>query len=110
MKEISGLEELEQRLGRVPMPIGAPTFPSTTVLYFTAGWCGACKRLDMVALEAQNPTIEWLKCDVDKTPDVMGYCQVRAIPSFVLLKGGRAIGPFQHNQNEAVAAWLRANL
>lgn len=108
MKFLETQEQLETLLGKnpdVPAPTGAH------VIYFTAKWCGACRALDMDALEAAFPQVTWLKCDVDQNSYSPGYCGVSAIPAFMLIRDGKAVGPlFQHNKNANVAAWLNAAL
>lgn len=91
----------------------APTdqpLPPVTIVYFTASWCGACKRLDLPALEAEFPNVNWLKCDVDQNSYTPGYCNVRAIPTFLLIKDTKVIDTLQHSSNAAVAEWIRKNV
>ena len=102
-------EEFEQLIGVQPVPEGT-TVPPFTVIYFTATWCGACRRLDMPALEAAFPEVSWLKCDVDQNNYTGGYCGVRSIPSFVIVKDKKVTPVFQSSSNEAVEKWIRSNL
>ena len=64
------------------------------ILYFTANWCGACKKLDLAAIEAGIPAATFLKCDVDANNYTPGYCSVRSIPSFFAIKDKKGAGPF----------------
>jgi thioredoxin 1 len=108
MKYLETQEELEILLGKNP-DVPAPT--GVHVIYFTANWCGACRSLDMEALVAAFPQVNWLKCDVDRNTYSPGFCGVRAIPSFMFIRNGKAEGPlFQHNKNANVAAWLQMGL
>ena len=102
-------EEFEQLIGVQPVPEGT-TVPPFSVIYFTATWCGACRRLNMPALEAALPEVNWLKCDVDQNNYTGGYCGVRSIPSFIIVKDKKVSEIFQSTSNDAVEKWIRANL
>lgn len=83
--------------------------PTLAVIYFTASWCGACKKLDLDAIEASLPAAIFLKCDVDANTYSAGYCGVRSLPSFFIVKGKKPIGPFGNSNTEKVVDWLRQN-
>jgi thioredoxin 1 len=102
-------EEFEQLTGVQPVPEGT-TVPPLSVIYFTATWCGACRRLNMPALEAALPEVNWLKCDVDQNNYTGGYCGVRSIPSFIIVKNKKVSEIFQSTSNDAVEKWIRANM
>ena len=111
MRPLESHEYLEQLLGRgPPREAGLPQLPAVTVIYFTARWCGACKRLDLAALEAAFPALDWLKCDVDENQYSPGFCGVRSIPTFMLIVRGKAVGPFTSSDTQKVAGWLQAQL
>jgi thioredoxin 1 len=109
MKYLMTQEEFEQLIGVQPVPEGT-TVPPFSVIYFTATWCGACRRLNMPALEAALPEVNWLKCDVDQNNYTGGYCGVRSIPSFIIVKDKKVSEIFQSTSNDAVEKWIRANL
>lgn len=102
-------EEFEQLTGVQPVPEGT-TAPPFSVIYFTATWCGACRRLNLPALEAALPEVNWLKCDVDQNNYTGGYCGVRSIPSFIIVKNKKVSEIFQSTSNDAVEKWIRANM
>jgi thioredoxin 1 len=109
MKYLMTQEEFEQLTGVQPVPEGT-TVPPLSVIYFTATWCGACRRLNMPALEAALPEVNWLKCDVDQNNYTGGYCGVRSIPSFIIVKNKKVSEIFQSTSNDAVEKWIRANM
>jgi thioredoxin 1 len=109
MKYLMTQEEFEQLIGVQPVPEGT-TVPPFSVIYFTATWCGACRRLNMPALEAALPEVNWLKCDVDQNNYTGGYCGVRSIPSFIIVKDKKVSEIFQSTSNDAVEKWIRANM
>jgi thioredoxin 1 len=109
MKYLMTQEEFEQLTGVQPVPEGT-TVPPFSVIYFTATWCGACRRLDMPALEAALPEVNWLKCDVDQNNYTGGYCGVRSIPSFIIVKNKKVSEIFQSTSNDAVEKWIRSQM
>ena len=74
---------------------GKPLF-----VYFTASWCGPCRNLRHTTwahkdVEAALRDCVPVKVDIDRHPDVASRHDVRAVPSFVVLRPGGV----------AVAAW-----
>ena len=110
MKYLMNHDELEMLLGRQPLSpdAGLPTGP--VVVYFTANWCGACRRLDLPRLEASLPQVTFLKCDVDHNQFSAGYCQVRSIPAFCVIKDQKFVGPYTNSNTDAVIAWVNSVL
>lgn len=58
------------------------------VVCFSARWCGPCKALDKKSLVALTPQVKWYSVDVDENTTTLGYCGLRSIPSFVVIKDG----------------------
>ncbi len=58
------------------------------VVCFSAKWCGPCKALDKKSLVQYAPRVKWYAVDVDENTTTLGYCSLRSIPSFVVLKDG----------------------
>jgi thioredoxin-like negative regulator of GroEL len=106
MKYLMSQEEFEVLIGRAPAPEGV-TLSSLTIVYFTATWCGACKKLDLPLLEQSFPKLTWLKCDVDQNTYTLGYCGMRSIPSFVLISNTKILGTLSSSNTEQVANWIR---
>jgi hypothetical protein len=107
MKLLATQKEYEELIGRVPT---TAVIPDKVVIYFTASWCGACKRLDTTAIEAAFPGVEFLKCDVDVNDYTAGYCNVRSIPAFLVVKNRAVTGPLQSSDTGAVVKWIAASL
>ena len=88
--------------------------PATTFfIYFTAPWCGACKRLDLTALTsltALKPNVRWYKCDIDANDYTASYCQIRQIPTFLCIRNKQVISRITSSVNQTVADWLSENL
>jgi len=58
------------------------------ILFFTADWCKACKKVSLYELMKSTPTYTWLLCDVDTNTYSPGFCGVKTIPSFMIIKKG----------------------
>ena len=84
------------------------SFKPLVIIYFTARWCGACKRLDLPALVASRPDAQWFICDVDENPYTPGYCSLKTIPAFQAISYGKALPLLSNSSMPAVAAWLAA--
>lgn len=77
------------------------------IVYFTANWCGACKRIDWSKIQPEKHIgITWLLCDVDKNDYTPGYCGVKSIPAFQALIYGRHEPLFQSNSADDILSWL----
>ena len=63
------------------------------VLYFTATWCGPCKKIAPVVEELANSEESrdsnlFVKIDVDEFEELMNECEVNCMPTFHFYKGG----------------------
>lgn len=79
---------------------------SPILIYFTASWCGACKRLDWEFLKEEFPDLPVYICDIDQNKYTPGYCGVRSIPNFVLMPPSKKLEQFQSSETAKVATWL----
>jgi thioredoxin-like negative regulator of GroEL len=100
-------DQFEQLIGR---QITHEPLPPISIVYFTANWCGACKRLDFQQILGKYPNIAWWKCDVDINDYTLGYCGLRSIPSFVLIHNQTILGSLSNNQTETVINWIQEKL
>jgi len=104
MTYLQSQEELEMLLGKIPSEIPPPPF---VILYFTAKWCTACKRLNLQDIQDTVPTAKWLKCDIDKNDYTAGYCGIRSIPSFLVIKDKKVVSQLTDSRTEKVVDWLK---
>ena len=81
--------------------------PETVIIYFTAEWCKACKKLDLDALQSSIKDSIWYKCDVDENTYTLGYCGLSKLPSFGFIKGGKFVGKVSSNNTDVVLEAIR---
>lgn len=60
------------------------------VLYFGATWCGPCKRMKSVTFDGlkdddQASGYQWLKFDIDESPEIATRFGIVSVPSIVVL-------------------------
>ena len=68
-----------------------------TVVDFFAKWCGPCKAIapQIETLAKQKPNVAFVKVDVDEAQDVAAEYRIRAMPTFMLFKGGNRVEMFE---------------
>lgn len=81
--------------------------PGFVVIWFTASWCGPCKRVKTDVLLSAFKDVTWLKCDIDKNDYTPGYCGIRAIPAFLVVKDKKVVGTLQSSDTDKIVAWVQ---
>ena len=78
------------------------------VIWFTAKWCGPCKRLnaDTITQVAVQKGIPIYKCDLDENEYTPGYCGVRSIPYFIYFQPKKVVASLQSSDTVTVVKWL----
>lgn len=104
MMLLQSQEEFETLLGRIPTEKSIPDF---VVVYFTAEWCKACKKLDLQAIQDVAKEATWLKCDIDKNDYTAGYCGIRSIPNFLVIKDKKVVSQLGDSRTEKITEWLK---
>lgn len=101
------------------------------LIYFTASWCGPCRGIDKALIESSCKNVRMFVCDVSVNAYTPGYCGVRSIPSFLVIKPSAklasplpssgplpsstpqpkniTIGPYQNSNTADVITWIQAN-
>lgn len=79
-----------------------------------APWCAPCRMVSPILerLAGENAgRLKLVKVDVDQSPRVMTRFGVQAIPTLVILKGGREVSRQQGAGNRAqLSAWIGRHL
>ena len=96
--------EFEVLIGRAEPTDEIPEPPEATVVYFTATWCGPCRFVRTEELEGTLKSVQWLKCDVDQNNYTPGYCEIRSIPTFLVIKNKKIMGKFSSTSTETILA------
>jgi thioredoxin 1 len=79
-----------------------------TILYFTADWCHPCKKVRPIVdeLNREQTEVKFQIIDVDDEMEMARNCNVRSIPTFIVIKNGteaaRATGAQTKEQLEAL--------
>ena len=80
------------------------------IVYFTAEWCAPCKRLDLekIVHATNEKQIPIWKCDDTINNYTGGYCGIRKLPTFVLMKPKSIQATLQSNDTDTVLKWIAA--
>ena len=109
MKLLISQIEFEQLIG-LQEPEDGTVLPNFSVIYFTASWCGACRRLDIPAIQAATEGANWLKCDVDINTYTGGFCGIRSIPTFLIVADKAVVGTLGSSDTKKVIAWIQEHM
>lgn len=85
-----------------------------TLVDFFATWCGPCKMqgpiLEQVK-EKLGDSVNIIKIDVDRNPDLSAKYSIRSVPTLILFKGGEAVWRgYGLHQADMLEAKLREHL
>lgn len=60
--------------------------------YFTADWCGPCKKVRPVVEQInQDSTIKFQLVDVDSELELVRAFEIKSVPTFILIKDGEVV-------------------
>ena len=107
MEPLDTQEKFEE-LFRNPKAEGRRVSDTLFIVYFTATWCGPCKKLDkdLIASAAKEKDIPIYICDYVTNEYTVGYCMVNSFPTFVAFNLGKEKNRLASNQTEAVVTWI----
>lgn len=77
-----------------------------------ATWCGPCKTIapEVVKLAHAYPGARFFKLDVDEVPDLAQELGVRAMPTFLLFKGGKQVDEVVGANKSALEAAVKKHV
>jgi thioredoxin-like negative regulator of GroEL len=89
-------------------PPGFRTADSAFLVYFSASWCGPCKRLDIDAIEATAKSHGLPLWKVEQTVNeyTAGFCDVRSLPTFILFRPKVIVSKLSSSATTDVVNWL----
>lgn len=62
------------------------------VYYFTADWCGPCKKVRPIVEEINRDNFDKFQIiDVDTEIELVKKFEIKSVPTFILLQGGKEI-------------------
>ena len=66
------------------------------VYYFTADWCGPCKKVRPIVeeLSRDQSEVKFQIIDVDSEEELARRFEVRSIPTFILIEDGQEVNRF----------------
>lgn len=60
--------------------------------YFTADWCGPCKKVRPVVEEInQDSIIKFQLVDVDSELELVRAFEIKSVPTFIIIKDGEVV-------------------
>lgn len=85
-----------------------------TLVDFFATWCGPCKMqgpiLEQVK-EKLGDSVNIIKIDVDRNPELSAKYSIRSVPTLILFKGGEAVWRgYGLHQTDMLESKLREHL
>uniref|UniRef100_A0A6C0D8Q7 Thioredoxin domain-containing protein n=1 Tax=viral metagenome TaxID=1070528 RepID=A0A6C0D8Q7_9ZZZZ len=106
MKYLETQEQFEELIGRIPV---REPLPSLTVIWFSAAWCGPCKKIQINKLMSDFPA-NWLKCDVDQNNYTAGFCGIRSVPTFMVIYNTKILETKASSDTNEILQWLNSLL
>ena len=66
------------------------------VYYFTADWCGPCKKVRPIVeeLSRDQSEVKFQIIDVDSEGELTRRFEVKSIPTFILIENGQEVNRF----------------
>ena len=69
------------------------------VFYFTADWCGPCKKVRPVVEDMKKDGFEFQMIDVDYEQLLVKRFEVKSVPTFILIEDGKEINRMSGAKN-----------
>jgi thioredoxin-like negative regulator of GroEL len=80
------------------------------LIYFTATWCRACKKLDWESIQSEFPGLTIYKCDIDENSYTPGYCNVSSIPHMLMMHPSKELESVTTSDTAKAKEFIRLQL
>jgi|TARA_Y100000389_G_scaffold199154_1_gene236999 thioredoxin 1 len=86
------------------------------IFYFTASWCGPCQKIAPEIIKLSNELdvskIIFFKIDIDEEEnnEICEKCQIKSVPSFLLLKDRNYLDRVQGANLEKIKEMISKNV
>jgi len=80
------------------------------LIYFTAIWCRACKKLDWESIQSEFPGLTIYKCDIEENSYTPGYCNVNSIPHMLMMHPSKELESITTNNTDKAKEFIRLQL
>ncbi len=107
MIHLQSQEQLEEFISKNPKV----PHNDVKIIYFTANWCGACKRVDFNSIfdiTKKTDKIKWYICDIDQNDYSAGYCGVKTIPAFLAIINGKPQPLLSTSDTQQIIIWIKS--
>jgi thioredoxin-like negative regulator of GroEL len=104
MEHLVSQELFETFLGIAPSEKSVPGF---IIIWFSARWCGPCRKINESVLLEEVSEVKWYKCDIDENSYTPGFCNVRSIPAFFAIADKKIAGSIQSSDTLQIIEWAK---
>ena len=82
----------------------------TFLIYFTAKWCGYCRNIDLLKVDAAATAkgLTLWKCEHTVNDYTSGFCGVRGFPTFMAFRPKKVVDQFQGSNTEEICRWIES--
>ena len=76
------------------------------LVWFSATWCGPCKRMDRNALITAAGPLPFYIYHIADGDSITAACRIRTVPTFIVFEGGKAIARLSSSDTAAACAFI----
>jgi len=90
-------------------PIGYRANDKAFLVYFSATWCGPCRRLDIDTIEAvaKSQGVPLWKVEQTVNDYTAGFCDIYSLPTFVLFTPKHIVSKISSSETEDIIEWIK---
>lgn len=89
--------------------------PGLQLFYFTAGWCGPCKKItpiiEQVSEKLKEKVIFYkIQIDDDLNEEICEKCRIESVPTFILFKERNSLGIINGTDINKLLSLIKNNI